>query len=108
MKAVIRVAQTFYGEQMAAHGYGSRTFRIETDADGEPLVHHVTGQHEAGHYQGSDDYQYKLNMDLRQRFNFSNNVYLVFVDHIERPGVAGWGGAVGKAWRGCDGDGQGE
>ena len=96
MQAVIRVAQTFYGEQMAAHGYGNRTFSIETDADGEPLVHHVTGQHEAGHYEGSDDYQYKLNMDLRQRFNFSNNVYLVFVDHIEIPGVGGWGGRSGK------------
>ncbi len=108
MQAVIRLAQTFYGEQMAAHGYGDRTFRIETDADGEPLVHHVTGQHEAGHYEGSLDNYANIDRAIRQRFSFYNNVYLVFVDHIEIPGVGGWGGAVGKAWRGCDGEGLGE
>ena len=96
MQAVIRLAQTFYGEQMAAHGYGDRTFRIETDADGEPLVHHVTGQHEASHYEGSLDNYGNIDRAIRQRFSFYNNVYLVFVDHIERPGAAGWGGRWGK------------
>ena len=96
MQAVIRLAQTFYGEQMAAHGYGSRTFRIETAADGEPLVHHVTGQHEAGHYEGSLNNYGNIDLAIRQRFSFYNNVYLVFVDHIERPGAAGWGGRWGK------------
>ena len=96
MQAVIRVAQTFYGEQMAAHGYGNRTFRIETDADGEPLVHRVTGQHEAGHYEGSLDNYGNIDRAIRQRFSFYNNVYLVFVDHIERPGAAGWGRRSGK------------
>ena len=96
MQAVIRLAQTFYGEQMAAHGYGDKTFRIETDADGEPLVHHVTGQHEAGHYEGSLNNYGNIYLAIRQRFSFYNNVYLVFVDHIERPGAAGWGGRWGK------------
>ncbi len=96
MQAVIRLAQTFYGEQMAAHGYGNKTFRIETDADGEPLVHHVTGQHEAGHYEGSLDNYANIDLAIRQRFSFYNNVYLVFVDHIEIPGVGGWGGRSGK------------
>ena len=39
MKVIIRQVQTFYAEQMQAHGYGNKTFRIETDAQGEPLVH---------------------------------------------------------------------
>ncbi len=96
MQAVIRLAQTFYGEQMAAHGYGDKTFRIETDADGEPLVHHVTGQHEAGHYEGSLNNYGNIDLAIRQRFSFYNNVYLVFVDHIERPGASGWGSRWGK------------
>ena len=32
MKTVIKRVQTFYAEQMQAHGLGYRTFRIETDA----------------------------------------------------------------------------
>ena len=50
MKVVIRQAQTFYAEQMEAHGYGNRTFRIETDAQGEPLVHRFDGRHSESHY----------------------------------------------------------
>ena len=44
MKDEIRNAQTFYAEQMRAHGYGNETFRFETDAQGEPLVHRVDGR----------------------------------------------------------------
>ena len=32
MKVTIRQIQTFYADQMAAHGYGRKTFRFETDA----------------------------------------------------------------------------
>ena len=38
MKTMIRRIQTFYAEQMQAHGYGEMTFRFETDAQGNPLV----------------------------------------------------------------------
>ena len=44
MKDEIRNVQTFYAEQMEAHGYGDRTFRFETDPHGEPIVHRVDGQ----------------------------------------------------------------
>ena len=44
MKAVIRYTQTFFAEQMQAHGYGNKTFRFETDDNGEPVVHRVDGQ----------------------------------------------------------------
>ena len=45
MKSVIRRVQTFYAEQMQARGYGNTTFRFETDAQGEPMVHRVDGRH---------------------------------------------------------------
>ena len=50
MKVRIREVQTFYAEQMQAHGYGNRTFRFETDAQGEPLVHRVDGRHPDSRY----------------------------------------------------------
>ena len=36
MKTTIRQVQTFYAEQMQAHSLGNKTFRFETDAEGEP------------------------------------------------------------------------
>ena len=44
MKTAIRSIQTFYAEQMQAHGYGKVTLRFETDLQGEPMVHRVDGQ----------------------------------------------------------------
>ena len=52
MKDEIRRIQTFYAEQMRAHGYGNVTFRIETDPQGEPMVHRVDGQHSFSYYEG--------------------------------------------------------
>ena len=46
----IRRIQTLFGEQMQANGFGQRTFRIETDDQGEPLVHRVDGEHPDRHY----------------------------------------------------------
>ena len=46
IKATIKQLQTFYGEQMAAYGYGYMTFDYESDGDGEPLVHRVDGEHD--------------------------------------------------------------
>ena len=41
MKIGILRIQAFYAEQMQAHGYGYRTFRFETDEQGDPVVNLV-------------------------------------------------------------------
>ena len=50
MKDEILSIQTFYAEQMEAHGYGFTTFRVETDSEGEPMVHRVDGIHPDSYY----------------------------------------------------------
>ena len=74
IKSVIRRVQTFYAEQMQAHGYGNTTFRIETDAQGEPMVHRVDGRHPTRHYK---EY-YHVFDGIEQVVDVEANVYLVF------------------------------
>ncbi len=50
MKDEILRIQTIYAEQMKAHGYGFTTFRVETDPQGEPMVHRVDGRHPESYY----------------------------------------------------------
>ncbi len=76
MKAVIRRVQTFYGEQMEAHGYGNRTFRIETEAQGEPLVHRVDGQHSDIHYAAGG---WPVS-EIERKFDLDANIYLIVSD----------------------------
>ena len=79
MKDGIRRIQTFYAEQMETHGYGQTTFRVETDSQGEPIVHRVEGRHTNRRYlDETDDTVYA---EIGERFDFSANVYLIFIDN---------------------------
>ncbi|MYC71889.1 MAG: hypothetical protein F4X17_14385, partial [Gemmatimonadetes bacterium] len=80
MKTLIRQLQTFFAEQMQAHGYGNKTFRFETDAQGEPLVHR---------FSGPDPHV------IPETFDVDRNVYFVFAD----VGDIGYGGALGTGHR---------
>ena len=83
MKTGIRRIQTFYSEQMEAHGYGNETFRIETDDQGDPLVHRVDGPYPESEY----IFAYRLvgvgnvKRDMGQAFDFRRNIFFIVVDH---------------------------
>ena len=85
MKAMMRRVQTFFAEQMQAHGYGNTTFRFETDAQGQPLVHRVDGQHPESHYNENDTNKEVLDEiyfgEGPLQFDVLANDYLVVIDN---------------------------
>ena len=75
MKEDMHKIQAFYAEQMGAHGYGEVTFRVETDPQGQPLVHRVNGKHPFSHYDntlGSEVF-----IELQAAFDFHANIYFI-------------------------------
>ena len=94
MKEDIRIVQTFYAEQMEAHGYGKATFLVETDAQGEPMVHRVDGRHPDSHY--LDDTNVTVHDEIDLGFNLEANVYLIVIDNsiTSREGIGTGGGRV--------------
>ena len=60
----------------------NKTFRIETDAQGEPLVHRVDGRHPDSYY-----LRYIGVLEVGQMFDREENIYLVVID-----GGQNWGG----------------
>ena len=91
MKTGIVEIQSFYAEQMEAHGHGRKTFQIETDAQGNPIVHRVDGEYSANHYSNSP---LELN-EIEQAFDISANVILVVRD-ITASGSRGRAADLGK------------
>ena len=75
MKDTIRTIQTFYAEQMEAHGYGKVTFRVETDSQGEPIVHRVDGGHPFSYYDNTLGSE--VSSELQQAFDMMANIYFV-------------------------------
>ena len=104
MKVRIREVQNFYAEQMQAHGYGNKTFRFETDAQGESLVHRVDGQHPDSHYL---DLTHIVFEEIGRVFDIRENIYIVFVDHslLDHIGMGGGTRANGTGSRGQKKDG---
>ena len=94
MKDEIPRIQTFYAEQMQAHGHGNTTFRIETDAQGEPRVHRVDGRHPNSHYlQHHTSTSDEVLDEIDQVFDIEANVYLIVID--SRDSILSRGRAVG-------------
>ena len=74
MKTQILEIQTFYAEQMAVHGHGNKTFQIETDDQGEPIVHRVDGQYPASNYENGPT------GEIQQVFDIEANIYFIVFD----------------------------
>ena len=93
MKDEILNVQTFFAEQMEAHGYGKRTFRVETDPQGEPKVHRVDGQQPSSDYQRGNGGDWLSDIE-QAGFDITANVYFIVMDLTNDEG--GFGGRWGK------------
>ena len=49
----LRKVQQFYADEMERHGFGRKTFRLETDENGKLRVHHFRGRFATAHYHNS-------------------------------------------------------
>lgn len=60
-------AQQKYTEELSRHGFGEKTFRLQSDEKGSIIIHTVRGTHNATHY--VQDTWKKVLADLPDRFN---------------------------------------
>ena len=97
MKDEIRTAQSFFAEQMQAHGYGEMTFRFETNPQGEPTVHRVDGRHPDSYYLNPN----QMFDEIHQVYNLYVNIYLIVIDNsgevVNQDGAKGIGGRLGRS-----------
>ena len=70
----------FFADQMEAHGYGNKAFRIETDPQDEPVVHVVNGKHPDSRYIGPRKNAEAVFPEIGAAFSLSRNVYLIVID----------------------------
>ena len=76
MKTTIQEVQRIFANQIRTHGFGEKTFRFETDAQGEPMVRIVYGT--GGNYD-----QYSALDAIGRQFDFNSNIYFIVVGNEE-------------------------
>ena len=79
LRQLIKDAQEFYADQMEHHGFGRKTFRIETDRGGEPIVHRFNGRfNENYYYEPLTDF--KVWEEVFEHFDDFQHVYFIAID----------------------------
>ena len=79
MDELIKNVQLSYGEVMEYHGFGRRTFTLETDATGKAVVHHVRGKFNDEYYH-KDTWRKVIDEETAEQFDLSANIYFVALD----------------------------
>ena len=96
----IKDTQTAYAEVMEAHGYGSKTFTLETDDDGNAVVHHITGDYTDAYYE--DASKWEVWDEIKEAgFDPTQNIYVAFVD-LSSEMIDSWCGTGGD-WTDANG-----
>ena len=79
MDELMKNVQLSYEEMMEYHGFGRRTFALETDATGKAVVHHVKGKFNDEYYH-TDTFRKVIDEETAEQFDLSANIYLVVLD----------------------------
>lgn len=79
---LIKATQMLFADTMEKHGYGRKTFTYETDAEGNALVHHITGKYTDAYYNNND--KWKVWDEIREvGIDPTQNIYVNFMDFSE-------------------------
>ena len=103
MDELIKNVQLSYEEVMEYHGFGRRTFTLETDATGKAVVHHVKGKFNDEYYH-TDTFRKVIDEETAEQFDLSANIYLVVLDvsNAVIDGYCGQGTSFGaRRWSGA-------
>ena len=93
IRELLKGTQKFYADQMENYGYDRKTFRLETEANGDMVVHHVIGKQDSTYYQKNPAGSFG---EFANRIQTRNTILFVVLDH----GSHTVGGAGGLAFSG--------
>ena len=77
LETLIKQTQDFYAVQMESRGFGRKTFQLETDSNGRPVVHHVQGSSPAEDYISQ---RILIVKELENLLDLIDHIYLVVLD----------------------------
>ena len=94
LDTLVREVQQFYADEMERHGFGRKTFRLETDALGKPVRHRITGKFTTAHY--TDDIIHEASKEMDGQVIWEpDSIYLIWHDTVDVNSGIILGGQVG-------------
>ena len=81
--------QDFYRTEMERNDYGDKTFRLETDNDGDVVVHTVKGRNNIAHYSATTSAS--ITQELPVELKNNNNIHVIIVAGLRLVNNRVWG-----------------
>ena len=94
LQALIQDTQAFFADELERHGYGRKTFTLETDRKGEPVVHQIHGKFNDAHYRRQMESTREVLAEVQEQFDSPQHIYFIAIDINSEMSVP-WGGGVG-------------
>ena len=109
LRQLMRDTQQFFADEMQSHGFGRKTFSIETDKAGEPVVHRIDGKFPEAHYY-EEGTGHKVWTEVRDHFDDRELQHIHFIaidlsnDDIHGGKSGGEGGITfySQNWQGVE------
>ena len=79
LRQLIKEAQQFFADEMQRHGFNRKTFTVEMNKNGEPMVHRVDGKF-TGEYYYKEGTGHKVWSEVRERFDDFQHIYFIAID----------------------------
>ena len=98
LDTLIKRVQQFFEGEMERHGFGKKTFRVETDARGNAVVHRVKGKFTGEYYAGDKNIHTvgsKVYPEINERFDGAKVINFIVVDAGRAMGGSGGGASHG-------------
>ena len=89
LSQTMRDVQLLYFEEMERNGYGAKTFRLETDAKGNTIIHTINGRHATAHYQATT--YTSIEAELPNRLLDQNNITVIIAGGLRLIDNRVWG-----------------
>ena len=93
LQKLIQDTQAFFADEMERHGYGRKTFTLETDRKGEPVVHQIHGKFNDAHYRRQLEAIDEVWAEVKEQFDSPQRIYFIAIDVNSEMNVP-WGGAA--------------
>ena len=82
IRELAKDAKQFFAEEMHRNGFGGKSFNIETDKNGEPVVHSIDGKFNEDYYNKNESKnpEWALWEEIVENFDDFQHVYLTYMD----------------------------
>ncbi|MDE0467284.1 MAG: dockerin type I domain-containing protein [Candidatus Poribacteria bacterium] len=82
IRELAKDTKQFFAEEMHRNGFGGKSFNIETDKNGEPVVHSINGKFDEDYYNKNErkNPEWALWEEIVENFDDFQHVYLTYMD----------------------------